>query len=634
MKTYKNTLLLLVFALIFWGCDLGTGSDGNKEQPNVPTTPVAPPVPVKTYTITFHSNNGTNETTTQTVSEKESFILKGNTFKKDAFGFTGWSLVKDSETIDYTDLALSAPITSNINLYGNWEFGDTKKPSITKVIMESANLDITNSSQSAIFKVWASDDTVISSIEIELDGGVKGLKTKKVNKSDSSFDGFLTSGVFTIEITFPKGYENSNWRLSKITAKDTSYKETIFTPRFETKWNFFFNVSGKSDLTPPEITNVKLISESVVDTSTGDKVVSFEVCAEDDMEIKSLKYTFRNQTNSKWIQGEILASSSNYTGSETSGKFKVDVVVKESDSPGIWTLSSYVLYDVSGRSSQIWDSHSITNGWPYTFTKAGVADTGPATITDVRLLTPTVDTTNGDGIVKIEVDAEDDIELHYVTVQLRHISGAYEGKTIYTTFSEFSSIDNNKRGTFKFNVIMDQFNINGEWYIYKISLTDKTGNSAYYLQGELESKGYNTTFIKSGPQDLEKPKIISFDLLDPSLHNSDIDVSTEAKTISFKVNVSDDSDVESISISLHAPSALDNEYVRINSLTPGFNGSGEYVIDIVIPSDIRKAGVFYIYDIEVIDIAGKSQEYYKSSNDAFVYSLQKQGWDYYFNVTK
>lgn len=72
------------------------------------------------YTITFDANGGEGTMADQII-ETTNFALNENKFSKDGYRFIGWSLSKDSTSIEYGDGETIDKITSNITLYAVYE---------------------------------------------------------------------------------------------------------------------------------------------------------------------------------------------------------------------------------------------------------------------------------------------------------------------------------------------------------------------------------------------------------------------------------------------------------------------------------------------------------------------------------
>ena len=94
----------IVFALIILACDMGGDTD-----------------PI--YMVIYDSNNGTGETTSQTLTYGETKQLRLNTFYYEGYGFAGWALKDDPETYArYEDgeSVINLTTGASITLYARW----------------------------------------------------------------------------------------------------------------------------------------------------------------------------------------------------------------------------------------------------------------------------------------------------------------------------------------------------------------------------------------------------------------------------------------------------------------------------------------------------------------------------------
>ena len=80
-----------------------------------------PDNPVKTYTVTFYSNDGTDRSYTQTFISGESQNLNINCFARNGYTFAGWNTSTDGNGTSYTDKKLIT-IYSDKTLYAQWNY--------------------------------------------------------------------------------------------------------------------------------------------------------------------------------------------------------------------------------------------------------------------------------------------------------------------------------------------------------------------------------------------------------------------------------------------------------------------------------------------------------------------------------
>ena len=95
---------------------------GNEDEPDPNPNP-NPDNPVKTYTVTFYSNDGTDKSYTQTLVSGQAQYLNANCFTRTGYTFAGWNTEADGYGTSYNDTGLLLPeeIISDMALYAIWE---------------------------------------------------------------------------------------------------------------------------------------------------------------------------------------------------------------------------------------------------------------------------------------------------------------------------------------------------------------------------------------------------------------------------------------------------------------------------------------------------------------------------------
>ncbi len=126
MKVFKNkkiTIVIIIFLSISIFIIPLTLSKYNSQINNTITLNISKPV----YTVVFHSNNGSDITSTQNFVYGESQNLNANSFTNGDLTFVGWNTESDGRGDKYTNNQLvnnlSQVNNDVINLYAQWENG-------------------------------------------------------------------------------------------------------------------------------------------------------------------------------------------------------------------------------------------------------------------------------------------------------------------------------------------------------------------------------------------------------------------------------------------------------------------------------------------------------------------------------
>lgn len=77
------------------------------------------------FSVTFHKNDGSSETTTQQIPSNTATALNANTFQREGYSFQGWA-TSASGSVAYTDGQKVTLTTAGLNLYAVWKINSYK----------------------------------------------------------------------------------------------------------------------------------------------------------------------------------------------------------------------------------------------------------------------------------------------------------------------------------------------------------------------------------------------------------------------------------------------------------------------------------------------------------------------------
>ncbi|MCL2155721.1 MAG: SUMF1/EgtB/PvdO family nonheme iron enzyme [Leptospirales bacterium] len=170
--------------------------------------------------ITFHKNDGTNETTTQTVSENTTITLRANTFTRGtSYTFSGWA-TSVTGAVEYADGANYTVATTGVNLYAVWSneegiyIGIIKFAGISEDITGGAPILLNEAGRTSLV------DTINSQISISSYPGTAlfhavHLALANLKKNEYSYPNNLD---FVNIITFTDGLDITSAGLSLVSA--------------------------------------------------------------------------------------------------------------------------------------------------------------------------------------------------------------------------------------------------------------------------------------------------------------------------------------------------------------------------------------------------------------------------------
>lgn len=618
--------LIIILAVLMLGtitsCDV-SGSDSNTE--GKPTTPVVPPTPLETYTITFHSNNGLDETETQTVTENTPFVLKNNLFTNTGHGFTGWSTVLNSGVIDFTNQAAVTSITGDIVLYANWELGDTQDPYVSNIVMETGDLNITYADQIARFKVWVNDDIELKSLTMTISSydSILGHKSKSMSHAiiDPEYTGTITGGCFTVEFTIPMGAEERVWRLDQVLVFDKLDKAYQFFAMHNAEWNYNFKTVGTFDRENPIMTDMQMLSNATLDTTNGDQIAIFKFSVEDDIKIKYIKYSIIAPVGDSPYFPAVSITSPTYSGNEKKGVFTIEIPFDQCSANGDWKINYIEVIDHLNKTSRYTAPDFISNGWANTVTKTGPQDLENPTISGVTIIgANSIDSSGGDQTVTINVSVTDDYNIKNLTYAILDPTGYHHYQTISRS-NAANYTGGDQSGTFKIEFPVSKYAPNGNWTFKFFTLHDIANKSTSYNNQGLINNGWDSYFTKTGEQDISDPEILDF-----TMTTGNLNLTTGEADVTFKLTVRDDFYIDRAEIRIVTPGGWDlTLYPARPADYIGTDTSGYFTAT----ATLHQSSMTGEYKVGTVILRDKSNKSHYLSEQTLI----SKNWNYKFNIT-
>ena len=134
------------------------------------------------YTVTFNSNYGDNNTSTQKIEKEISTKLKKNNFTREGFNFIGWNTEPDGSGTPYEDEA-NVTLGNNLTLYAQWKEKDPY--TIKEYTYDSENDYITN------IDIYTTAEEVFNNVEV-LDGYIVEVNCKRIRNNEVVYTGGKT----------------------------------------------------------------------------------------------------------------------------------------------------------------------------------------------------------------------------------------------------------------------------------------------------------------------------------------------------------------------------------------------------------------------------------------------------------
>ena len=152
-----------------------------------------PDNPVKTYTVTFNSNDGTNKSYTQTFINGQSQNLNVNCFVRNGYTFAGWNTSSDGYGTSYADKR-AITIYSDKILYAQWTYiGNEEEPDPNPNPNPEPNPNPDNPVQTYTVTFYSNDGTDKSYTQTFVRGQAQYLNMNCFYRMGYTFAGWNTS---------------------------------------------------------------------------------------------------------------------------------------------------------------------------------------------------------------------------------------------------------------------------------------------------------------------------------------------------------------------------------------------------------------------------------------------------------
>lgn len=327
-----------------------------------------------------------------------------------------------------------------------------------------------------------------------------------------------------------------NGKVVFLSYGENSFSIPVTSPDASTVKTYTVTVKRTNDVTAPKLTGFTL-SPTEIDTTTGDKIVSGTVTAEDESGIYAVNISFEGPETSRY------ANVTKRAGESTATKAVYDwtVTIRKGSEGGTWYVDSLSLQDMADNYYSF--SNYELSQYQTTFRdNAPVLEKNPPTLTGFSLSPTEIDTTTGDQTVSGTVSAEDDTGMRSLFVSFE---GPEQGR--YASVTKRAGESTATKCVYDWTVTIEKGSRGGTWYVDSISMYDTNDNYRYYSVSSLSA--YVTSFRDIAPVgDRVSPTLTGF-----TLSPTEIDTTTGDQTVSGTVTAEDGGGVLSVFVSFTGP---------------------------------------------------------------------------------
>jgi len=430
---------------------------------------------------------------------------------------------------------------------------DETLPILNSISVLDPVVDRNAGDTSVTVAVSASDEhSDIASIRVT----VTGPDGQTMTQTLASATGELT---FEIEEDWPDG----EYRVSEVVVTDSAGNARTYDgPDLSSLFNVAVTVvNAEEDITPPELVSFEIV-DPVVDYSTGDRTVTINVEANDDISGVAQFKIFLYSEN-----------GNNYLLYEKSADGILQFNLPENIANGNYVIRLYVTDEVQNQ--RLWTTNELEEmGFEATIRVVNAEeDNEPPKLVSLTVDDPIVDIASGDTQVTINYKVEDNLSgVDRIGIYI-YGPGSSSGSGQFFSAAEGS-----------YTVNLPENAENGE-YTIAVFVGDEALNTYWYSTTTLAALNFDYAFEVTGAdEDTEKPQLV-----DVSIDNPIIDFASGDREVTVSIHLSDNkSGVDYFIVRLVSPTGqhLSRVFDNVESGTHTFeipeyfsNGLYELIVD-------------------------------------------------------
>ena len=430
---------------------------------------------------------------------------------------------------------------------------DETLPILNSISVLDPVVDRNAGDTSVTVAVSASDEhSDIASIRVT----VTGPDGQTMTQTLAAASGELT---FEIEEDWPDG----EYRVSEVVVTDSAGNARTYDgPNLSSEFNVAVTVvNAEEDITPPELVSFEIV-DPVVDYSTGDRTVTVNVEAIDDISgVAQFKIFLYSENGNNYLLYE----------KSTDGILQFNL--PENIANGNYVIRLYVTDEVQNQ--RLWTTNELEEmGFEATIRVVNAEeDNEPPKLVSLTVDDPIVDIASGDTQVTINYKVEDNLSgVDRIGIYI-YGPGSSSGSGQFFSAAEGS-----------YTVNLPENAENGE-YTIAVFVGDEALNTYWYSTTTLAALNFDYAFEVTGAdEDTEKPQLV-----DVSIDNPIIDFASGDREVTVSIHLSDNkSGVDYFIVRLVSPTGqhLSRVFDNVESGTHTFeipeyfsNGLYELIVD-------------------------------------------------------
>lgn len=283
---------------------------------------------------------------------------------------------------------------------------------------------------------------------------------------------------------------------------------------------------AQSDTTPP-VLNEFAFSPVSIDTSTGPATVLVTFRAADSTGVASVRATFSNREVASDPRG--CEATTPETGSAQDGVYRCAVEFPQFSSGGTWRVLVVELVDTAGNADLLSTGRLEGLGFPTDLLVFSSPDAAPPVLAGFGFLPRAIDTTGGDGTVRVTFHVTDDrsgVSWAKASFLDPGPMGVVRGCTsLVVAPGGEPALDVG----LTCDVVIPGFSTEGAWSVYGVDLADAAGNNRRYSAAGLVALGFPADLLVTSQPDTAPPALLDFGFAPAAIDTADADAPVSAR---------------------------------------------------------------------------------------------------------
>ena len=301
----------------------------------------------------------------------------------------------------------------------------------------------------------------------------------------------VSGDTYQIVFDIPQYAEAGVWRTYYLDLIDNAGNRVSFDdPGLLARgFDVFFEVTADSDVTPPELRALSVVTPSV-DVSSGGATVTMDATITDDLS------GYRGGTMYvRSPSGQLVGANPEHVSGDT---YQIVFDIPQYAEAGVWRTYYLDLIDNAGNRVSFDDPGLLARGFDVFFEVTADSDVTPPELRALSVVTPSVDVSSGGATVTMDATITDDLS-------------GYRGGTMYVRSPSGQLVGANPEhvsgDTYQIVFDIPQYAEAGVWRTYYLDLIDNAGNRVSFDDPGLLARGFDVFFEVTADSDVTPPAI-------------------------------------------------------------------------------------------------------------------------------